>query len=199
MSDDPGLGFPREALALFPSLDALVKAADMLQSHGVDRARLSILGVGTHEEAALLERQGFKNVRDLLNSPEAPRIAYIQPEDVTTARSALVSTLVYVGATLGAAVASAAAGPVLAPIVASAVASGAAGGGVGAFLLHRLAEGRPENYVKEGLAHGGLVLWVLLRNDEPKIVHLLRQAGGTEIRVQHVPSAAEIERADGHY
>ena len=189
----------REAVALFRSADALIDAADTLQSHGVDRARLSILGVGTQKEAEALEHAGFRTVRDILSAPDIPRIAYVQPEDVTTARAAVVSTSIYVGATLGAAIASAVSAPVLAPIVAAAVASGAAAGGAGAFLVHRLGGGRPETYVKESIAHGGLVLWVLLRNDEPEIMHILRKAGGKEIRVQQVPSADRVTAADGRY
>ena len=70
------------------------------------------------------------------------------------------------------------------------------GGGAGDFLHHRLGGGLREPYVTETLAHGGVVLWVLLgHEDEPEVAHLLRKAGGRELRLEHVPSAAEIEAA----
>jgi hypothetical protein len=187
MNDDRQTSQPwREVVAIFHSPEALVAAADALQSNGVDRARLSVLAAGTSEQVAALEKAGFHSVRDLLSDPYVPRTAYVQPEDVATARSALVSTLVYVGATAGAVAASAAAGPLIAPIVAAAAAAGAAGGGVGAFLVHRFG-GRAETWVEQGLAHGGLVLWVLLRDDEQRVIELLKKAGGTNVRAQDAP------------
>jgi len=185
MNDDPARGQAwREAVAIFPSAATLVEAADRLQSSGVDRARLSVLSAGTPEQVEKLEKAGFQNVRDLLADPYVQRTAYMEPNDVTGARGALVSTLVYVGAAVGIAAATAAS-PLLAPAVAAAAAAGAAGGGIGAFLIHRF--GRAETWVEEGLAHGGLVLWVFLRDDEQKVIDILKQAGGTNVRAQDAP------------
>ena len=175
----------REAVAIFHSPEALVAAADSLELNGVDRARLSILAAGTSGQVAALEKAGFHSVRDLLSAPDVPRMAYIEPEDVAAARGALVSGLIFVGATTGI-VAASAASTLLAPVVAAAAASGAAGGGLGAFLVHRFG-GRPETWVEEGLAHGGLVLWVLLRGDEQKVIGILKKAGGTSVRAQDAP------------
>ena len=72
------------------------------------------------------------------------------------------------------------------PVIAAAAASGAAGGGVGEFLIHRFG-GRAETWAKEGLDHGGLVLWVFLREDEQKVTGILKKAGGTDVRVQDAP------------
>jgi len=186
MNDDRSAGREwREAVAVFPSVKALVDAADALQSDGVDRARLSVLAAGTHEQVEALEKAGFKSVRDLLSDPDVPRTAYIQPEDVTGARGAFVSGLVFLGATAGI-VAASAASPLLAPVIAAAAAAGGAGGSIGAFLIHRFG-GRAETWAEEGLAHGGLVLWVFLRNDEEKVTGILEQAGGTNVRVQDAP------------
>lgn len=199
MNDDPEtVGTWREAVAIFHSAEALVAAADALQLNGVDRARLSVLAAGTAGQVEALEKAGFHSVRDLLSAPYAPRTAYMAPEDVAHARSALISALVFVGATAGAAVASAAAGPLVLPMVAAAAAAGAGGGGVGAFLVHRF--GRAETWVEEGLAHGGLVLWVFLRDDEQKVIEILKKAGGTDVRAQDAPrpwlEPAEHQSAD---
>ena len=175
----------REAVAIFHSIEALVDAADALESNGVDRARLSVLAAGTAEQVEALEKAGFRSVRDLLSDPYVPRTAYIQPEDVSGARGAFVSSLVFLGATAGI-VAASAASPLLAPVIAAAAASGAGGGGVGEFLIHRFG-GRAETWAKEGLDHGGLVLWVFLREDEQKVTGILKKAGGTDVRVQDAP------------
>ena len=175
----------REVVAVFHSVKALVDAADALQSNGVDRARLSVLAAGTSEQVAALEKAGFRTVRDVLSAPDAPRTAYIEPEDVAAARDAFVSGLLLIGATAGI-VAASAASPLLAPVVAAAAAAGGAGGGIGAFLIHRFG-GRAETWAREGLDHGGLVLWVFLRDDEQKVSRLLKENGGTDIRVQDAP------------
>lgn len=141
-----GVPSNREVVAVFRSADAFTDAVDTLQSNSVDRARLSILATGTEEEGAKLRAAGFTTVRDLLDAPNVPRTSYTQPEDVATAKGAVISTLVYVGAALGIGLSAVAAGPVVAPVVASAVASGAAGGGIGAFLTHRFG-GRHARYV----------------------------------------------------
>lgn len=183
----------REAVALFPSREAALEAVDLLQSHGVDQARISILGRGGDEEASAFEREGFGTLRDILDKADALDSLYPEAWDGAAARSAPVSSRVYVAAAPRTPVAP----PVLGPLVAAAIASaGEDGGGAGDFLHHRLGGGLREPYVTETLAHGGVVLWVLLgHEDEPEVAHLLRKAGGRELRLEHVPSAAEIEAA----
>jgi hypothetical protein len=187
MNDDRAASLTwREAVAIFHSPQALVAAVDALELNGVDHARLSVLAAGTSEQVAALEKAGFHSVHDLLSAHNVPRTAYIDPRDVAAARGALVSGLIFVGATAGI-VAASAASPLLAPIIAAAAAAGATGGGVGAFLLHRFG-GRAETWVEEGLSHGGLVLWVFLRDDEQKVVEILSKAGGTNVRAQDAPT-----------
>ena len=182
------ISYGREVAAVFRSEDGLTSAVDDLQQNGVDRARLSVLATGTPEKGAKLRAAGFATVLDVLSAADVPRTSYTQPEDLGTAKGAIISGLVYLGATLGAGLAAAAAGPALAPIIAGAVASGAAGGGVGAFLSHRLG-GIHARYIEESLAHGGLVLWVRVKSaeDELSVIDLLTAAAGEHVVAQNVP------------
>lgn len=189
ISKDPsGTTANREIVAIFHSADAFAEAAGALQANGIDRARLSVLATGTEKQGVALRAAGFKSVRDVLDAPNVPRTSYTQPEDITTAKGTVVSTLIYVGATLGAGLAAAAAGP----IIAGAIASGAVGGGIGAYLDHRFG-GKHGRYLEQSLAHGGLVLWVHLNegDDEQRIIDLLTKNGGQDARSQEAPQRDE--------
>lgn len=179
----------REAVALFPSAQAMMAAVALLPSHGVDRSRLTILGTGSGDERAMLERDGFGTLKDVLDSPDALDPLFPQVLDAVAAYSAPVSSRVYVG-TKGK---EKAAPTVLGPAVAAAIAAAdALENAMGVFLRHRLG-GLPEPFVRDSLAQNGTVLFVLLGHDDaPDVTHLLRTAGGRELRLQHVPSAAEI-------
>lgn len=178
----------REIVAIFPTADMFADAVYALQLHGVDRASLSVLATGSEEQGAALRKAGFESAYDLLDAPNVPRTFYTQPEDVATAKGAVVSTLIYVGAALGAGMVAATGALGIVPLMAGAIASGAAGGGIGAYLDHRFG-GKHARYIKESLAHGGLVLWVHLgeADDEQAIIALLAANGSEAAHVQDVP------------
>lgn len=180
-SSSSALGF-REVVAVFGSERAFSDAMDDLQTHGVDRARISVLATGTPEAGRRLTEAGFRTVADVLDAHGVPRTVYEQPEDVGAAKGLVISGLVYVGGMLGAGLTVATGGAALAPIIAAAAASAAAGGGVGAFLTRRLGT-RRSAYIEESLAHGGLVLWVAAKDatDEQQIETLLKNRGGTSV------------------
>lgn len=112
------------------------------------------------------------------------------------ANGLVISGLVYVGGMLGAGLTAATGGAALAPIVAAAAASAAAGGGIGAFLTRRLGA-RRSAYIRESLAHGGLVLWVAAQDpgDEQRIEALLKKCGGTSVHGSSRGDEASTEGA----
>jgi hypothetical protein len=178
-------GLHREVVAIFPTEKSFSDAIDVLQSSGVDRARISVLATGTPEAGSTLRAAGFSTVEDLLDAHGVPRSVYVQPEDVGSVKGMVVSGLVYVGATVGAGLAAVATGAVLLAMIAAAAASGAAGGSLGAFLTRRLGAERA-GYIEQSLAHGGLILWVVVADseDEARIVALLKAGGGHDVHAR---------------
>lgn len=180
----------REVVAVFPDIESFAAAIDAVLSSGIDRARLSVLAGGREAEDRL-RRAGFHRVQDLLDSPEVPRMALVEPESMALAQGAVVGGLVYVGAAIGAGAALASGTAALAPVIAAVAGSGALGGGVGGFLAHRIGVGRAR-HAESHLAHGGLVLWVrvVTANEERRVLDLLQQHGGREAHA-HGPADAD--------
>lgn len=181
----------REAVALFPSVEAVAKAVDALEARRVDRTHLSILGRGTTEERHALERAGFGTLREVLQQFEVLPDSYVTPDRVATVCSAPIASALYVAGTLATTAQRDIARTILSPIVAAVAVSDAAATTAHAFLLFRLLD-RPEPYAEAKLAEGGLVMWVLVGTNEPEISHLLHRAGGELLRVQDVPLERQI-------
>jgi hypothetical protein len=176
----------REIVAMFPSLEALKDAERDLRSKGVDRTRLTMLGAGTDDEAAALRTAGFTSLHNLLEEADLPVEVFIRPEDAAVTRSMRISSSIYVADELGRKSARNTASAILNPIVAAAAAASSRGGSALEFLRYRLLD-RPEPRAEASLAHGGLVLWVLLDNDELEVTPVLDKAGGEFLRIQDVP------------
>jgi hypothetical protein len=167
----------REVVGAFDTFQAFGKAIEALQSNGIDRARLTVLA-GSPELEKDLTARGFNCVREILDLPDLPRRALIEPSSVGIAQGALVSGLLYVGAGLGAALAS---GGALVPVVAAMAAGGAAGGTLGGFLAHNLGSQRAHE-IEKHLEHGGFALWVRATSkDEDRIIDVMTQSGGKEV------------------
>lgn len=182
----------REVVGVFRSTQNFSDAVDELQSSGVDRARLSILAEGP-DVGVELRARGFYRVQDLLDAPDLPRSALIEPESARTARGALVSGLLYVGAGIGTGAAVASGAAALAPALVAIAGGGAIGASVGGFLANRLGRQRAHD-VESYLTHGGLVLWVrvVTPQDEERVAETLKRHGGEEVHAHGVsdPSRA---------
>jgi hypothetical protein len=173
----------REVVGVFSNEQDFDHAIDELQSNGINRARLTALSGGTGVEKNLQTR-GFECVQELLDAPDLPQRAVIEPENVGTAQGALVGGLLYVG--IGAA-ALATGGAALAPLIAAMAGGGAVGASVGGFLAYRLGSERARE-IEQHLLHGGLALWVRVTpQDEERVAKILKRNGGKEVHAHGVP------------
>lgn len=146
----------RQVIGIFDGADKLLGAIDDITTSGIDRARLSLLAGEEAVEAKLGDR--FERIEDLAEDPDAPRMAFIEPEDVSNAQSVTVGGLTYVGA-VAAAGAVVASGGALLPAVGAAVAAGGGGAAVGGVLARMIGQ-RYDDYLSQQLDKGGLLLWV---------------------------------------
>lgn len=172
----------REVVGAFENVQTFGQAIDDLETSGIDRARLTVLAGGPEVRNNLTAR-GFKTVKDLLDAPDLPQRALIEPESIGAAQGALVGGFLYVFG-LGAALAS---GGILAPIVTAM----AAGGSLGGFLAYRLGSRRARE-IEEHLAHGGIALWVRVTpQDEDHVIEIMKRHGGKEVHAHGVPDGTE--------
>ncbi|QCG87560.1 hypothetical protein [Azospirillum sp. TSH100] len=146
----------REAVAVFDSRDALQSAIDDLTLAGFQRHELSLLA----NDETIRERLGGvpSDVGSLAHDPDAPRQAYISPEDVGSGKGVAVGFPAYVGAIIATGAVLATGGTALAA-AAAAAAAGVGSGAAGSFLSQWITDKRNEPMLQH-LDKGGILLWV---------------------------------------
>lgn len=174
----------REAVALFPSEDALERAIIALQENGVDRARISVLGRLPSVAEAGESRNWMHHLVDL---DEAPRGNPGEDEVLPEAKTAIIAVPGYGGAMAGL-IAVMASGGALGIALASAIVVGAVGSG-GGYLISRVLDQTHRDQIASQMEAGGLVLWVTLHSDpsdDAGVIRQLRDLGGNNVHVtQH--------------
>ena len=174
----------REAVAIFQDEASLDAAIDDLEEHGFDRNDISLMA----SEQAVRQKLGdrYEQVADAADDPSTPRQPVVMPEDVGAGEGALVGGLAYVGAVaaIGAAVASG--GALVTAAIAGTVA-GVSGGLAGGWLAQRIGERRARE-VEDHLKHGGLLLWVHIRDPqhEQAAVEVLSRHAAESVRVHDI-------------
>lgn len=178
----------REAVAVFDSETSLEAAIDELESHGFDRAEISLLAGESTVEQKLGHR--YRRVEEVEDNPEAPRLAFISDQSVHEAESAAVGFPLYIGAATATGIAVAAGGPISAAIAAALV-GGGIGGLIGGVLAAWIGKERAD-FIDTQIAHGGLVLWVRLRDadHETKALDILGRHSAHDVHVHEVPDWA---------
>ncbi len=183
--DDEQLYRVREAVAVFPTEQALIDAIEMLEQAGFDRAEISILA----PESAAADRslaELYKDVRRLEDDSNVPRSAYHSPHSRAEGEAAVVALPVYVGG-FGGLFAAVATGGMLAFTIPLVIAGGLTGGGLGAVCVYAIAR-RHRNSVERQMAEGGFLLWVRTRNRDQaaRAIRALAGAGGIDVHLHEV-------------
>src|SRR5208283_4461599 len=132
------------------------------------------------------KKLGHKYVKasELEDDPKVPKRGYVSQEEVGAAEGAVIGGLMYVGA-----------GLLLGPVAAA----GAIGGGVGGLFgasLAKLIGDRHARHIEEQLKHGGLLLWVRVRDAEreKRAVEILSRRSGRDVHVhvhEGMPAASQ--------
>jgi hypothetical protein len=141
----------REIFGVFDSEGALDDAVYTLETHGFDRAALSILA----SEEAVVKKLGhrYRQVKDVEDEPTAPRetffsrVSRLEADYLPTPVLASMGALAFAG---------------IGPIWTALVAAGA-GAALGA-LLSRILHQHHATLIREQLERGGLLLWINVRN-----------------------------------
>ena len=171
----------REAVAVFDNPQELESAVSELQSHGIDRANLSLLA-----HKSLAEPQPG-DPRQLAENPATPREPAVTDTDLRQER-VLGTSLAATVAAFAAAGITVATGGVAA--VTAAAAAGAAGGvgAIGALVGRKLGEDE-QSFLDGQLARGGVLLWVRTPdpNAERRALEVLRRYS-SHVHVHEVPA-----------
>jgi hypothetical protein len=162
----------REVVAVLDSAEALENAVFTLETHGFDRAALSVLASEHAAERTLGHR--FRRVEEMEDEPKAPRATFFSRVSQVEAEFGLAPGLAFVAAVaLGLGTA-----PVALPMLV-----GAGGGAAIGAVLGRLIHVRHAERLAEQLARGGLLLWVNVRTpeEERKAIAALEALGARDV------------------
>jgi hypothetical protein len=177
-----------EVVGVFNNADALEAAASELLAFGFERTQINLLA----SEKAIEEKLGHKyeKVEELEDNLEVPKTIYRTKESIDVTKSALLGSLVSVGAV-------AAAGAILASggALAATLGSGILGAEVGGFIggvIGEFIENHEARRLEEQLNHGGLLLWVRTEDDaeENAAKEILSKHSGRDVHAHAVPPAA---------
>jgi hypothetical protein len=148
-----------QIIGVFHDRDALERAIEMLQSHGLERSQLSVLGTAD----AVRTRLGLPVTQpaDPSSSEASAPVDESEKQNMTPLLAGLPT---YFGAVLAAGVA-VASGGTLAGAAVAALLGGAGGGALGAGAAGLFRDSVEQSY-SEQLAQGGILLLVHPRTDE---------------------------------
>jgi hypothetical protein len=177
----------REAVGVFHDRDSLLTAAEDLLSAGFDRSEISLLAGERAVQAKL--GHAYQKVQELEDDAAVPRAAFVGNHSLAIGRTGLIGGLAYIGATVaaGAVVAS---GGAVAAAIAAAVAAGGGGGLIGAWAARLLGRDRAKE-LQNQLDHGGLLLWVRVRDEvhERRATEILSKSGAEDVHVHELPAS----------
>ena len=151
----------REAVGVFHDRNALQNAVEDLLNAGFDRSEISLLA----GEQAVEQKLGhaYQKVQELEDDAVVPRAAFVGNHSMSLGRIGMIGGLAYIGATVAAGAVVASGGALVLTIVAAALAGGG-GGLLGGWAARLLGRDRAET-LRRQLDHGGLLLWVGLRDE----------------------------------
>jgi hypothetical protein len=177
----------REAVGVFHDRDSFEDAVDDLMSAGFDRSELSLLA----SEQAVEQKLGhaYQKVQELEDDAGVPRAAFVGNHSLAEARTGIIGGLAYIGAMVATGAVVASGGSVAAVIAAAAIAGGG-GGLLGGWAARFLGRDRAK-HLQHQLDHGGLLLWVRVRDEahERRALEILKRCGGEDVHVHELPAS----------
>lgn len=170
-----------EAVGVFDRVEDLQAAFYDLRTVGFSRHDISLLG----RQDVLEQKLGraYWRAEDLADDPEAPRAAFVSEDAIGALEGSIAGGFFYVGSMIALAAMLGPASTLAASI--AAVAIGGTPAAVLGVLLARRAAKPHQDYYADQIAHGGLLLWVRLRDKahERIAVDILKGHSGREVHV----------------
>ena len=170
-----------EAVGVFDTFEALQAAFYDLRMVGFSRYDISLLG----DQKVLEEKLGkaYWRSSDLEDDPTAPRAAFVSEEAIGELQGAIAGGFFFLGSYIAMAALLSPASTLAASI--AAVAIGGSPAAVIGTLLARRAGRHHKEYYQNQIEHGGILLWVRVKDDEKEklAVKILKGHSGRDVHV----------------
>ncbi|MBL4666730.1 MAG: hypothetical protein JKY04_05080 [Sneathiella sp.] len=184
----------REAVGIFNDIPSLYDCVEELQIHGFDRSDITLLA-HPHLTTAGNEDK-ILDTHELEDDPKAKRVTFIEPESLGDAEGALIGLPLYILTLVGAGVATSLGATTVMTIAVAAIGGviGASIGGAAAYWLKK----KPEAYYKAQLSHGGIPLWVHVKDKEheKQAMEVLKTNNAEDVHIHDLPET-EYETREG--
>lgn len=170
-----------EAVGVFDTYEALQSAYYDLQMVGFSRYDISLLA-----DQKVLEKKlgrGFWRASDLEDNPDAPRAAFVSQEAMGELEGAIAGGSFFVGSAIAMAALLTPASTIAASIAAVAI-GGSPAAVIGTLFARRFGKHHRDYYATQ-IAHGGILLWVRVRDKEREnlAVKIIKGHSGHDVHV----------------
>ena len=170
-----------EAVGVFDTLETLQAAYYDLRAVSFSRYDISLLG----DQAVLVEKLGKSYWRsaELEDDPRTPRAAFVSEEASGELQGAIAGGFFFLGSYIAMAALLTPASTVAASIAAIAI-GGSPAAVVGTILARRAGKHHKDYYANQ-IKHGGILLWVRVKNDEKEklALEILKGHSGRDVHV----------------
>ena len=170
-----------EAVGVFDTFDSLQRAFYDLRAVGFSRYDISMLARQEVLENAL--GPGYWHAADLADDPHAPRAAFASEEAMGELEGAVAGGFFFLGSMIAAAALLTPASTIAASIAAVAI-GGSPAAVIGTLLARRISNTHKDYYANQ-IDHGGILLWVRVRDKrhEDLAVKILKGHSGHDVHV----------------
>ena len=169
------------AVGVFDSFEDLQKAFYDLRMVGFSRYDISLLG----KQEALEEKLGkaYWQASELEDDPTAPRAAFVSEEAIGELEGGIAGGFFFLGSYVAMAAMLTAASTLAASIAAIAI-GGVPAAVIGTLLARRVGKQHKEYYATQ-VEHGGILLWVRVRDKEQEdvAVKIMKEHSGRDVHV----------------
>ncbi|NNU79436.1 hypothetical protein HMH01_03200 [Halovulum dunhuangense] len=170
-----------EAVGVFDSYEKFQAAMYDLLIAGFSRYDISVLA----RQEVLEEKFGnaYWRAPDLMDDPDAPRAAFMSEEAEGELEGAIVGGFLFLGSYIAMAALLTPASTLAASVAAVAI-GGSPAAVIGALLARRV-HGQHKDYYANQIAHGGILMWVRVRDDRHRdmAVRILQGHSGRDVHV----------------
>jgi hypothetical protein len=170
-----------EAVGVFDSFEALQQTFYDLRMVGFSRHDISVLGKEDVLKAKL--GKGYWRASELADDPDAPRAAFVSEEAIGELEGGIAGGFFFLGSFAAMAAMLTAASTLAASIAAIAI-GGVPAVVIGTLLARRVGKHHKDYYANQ-IEHGGILLWVRVRDDARRdlAVKIMAAHSGRDVHV----------------